>query len=107
MQGAGTEFTLKQLLFAAKSGKVCKQERVEFDRCRATPVGAYGDPETCEGKAANFLQCHANIVAAKVSCEPQFAAAMACLKLNTGMSESMAGDGVGAAAVSNFVNCGN
>ena len=69
MQGVSTENTLMQLLFAYKSSQVCRAEKIEFDRCRATPAGAYGDPESCEGKVSNFLQCHVDSVASKANCE--------------------------------------
>ena len=50
--------SLKQLLYAYKGASYCANERSEFVLCRATPAGKLGDPELCEGKVANFLQCY-------------------------------------------------
>jgi hypothetical protein len=61
MQGLDTDSTIKQLLWAYKGSQVCKQERSEFMTCRATPSGSAANPEHCEAKVANFLQCYADM----------------------------------------------
>jgi hypothetical protein len=58
MQGLNNESTLKQLMFAFKGNEFCAAEQAEFKLCRATPAGSHGDPEICEGKVSNFLQCY-------------------------------------------------
>ena len=45
-------------MYATKGASYCNKERSEFALCRATPAGKLGDPEMCEGKVANFLQCY-------------------------------------------------
>ena len=58
MQGLGTDQTLKDLIFMYKGSQHCKAERQEFDLCRTTPSGSAANPELCEGKVSNFLQCY-------------------------------------------------
>jgi hypothetical protein len=61
MQGLNTESTIKQLIFAYKGSSYCAAEQGEFLLCRATAAGAHGDPETCESKVSNFLQCYSDM----------------------------------------------
>ena len=57
MQGLDTDSTLRQLLWSLRGAHHCQPEMLDFKLCRATPSGNMGDPEACEKKVANFLQC--------------------------------------------------
>jgi hypothetical protein len=61
MQGLNTDQTLKQLIFATKGATFCAKEQGDFLLCRATAAGAHGEPEICESKVANFLQCYSDL----------------------------------------------
>jgi hypothetical protein len=58
MQGLDTDSTIKQLIFSFKGATYCAAEKNDFALSRATPAGSHGDPELCEGKVSNFLQCY-------------------------------------------------
>ena len=58
MQALDTDSTLKQLLYSFRGAKQCHAELLDFKMCRATPNGNIGDPEVCEAKVSNFLQCN-------------------------------------------------
>ena len=51
--------------------------------CRATPAGKHGDPEVCEPKVANFLECyHQMIHNSNSDCEKELNASFDCMKKN-------------------------
>ena len=80
MQGLDTESTLKNLIYMYKGSQVCKAETKEFKLCRATPAGKFGEPEMCESKVSNFLQCYADqIKSSKANCGEQYASAFECM----------------------------
>ena len=61
MQGLDTDKTIKSLIYASKGATFCAREQSDFMLCRATAAGALGDPEMCESKVANFLQCYSDM----------------------------------------------
>lgn len=69
MQADSVQSTIKSFLFSYKGSVSCAKERSEFALCRATPAGKLGDPEMCESKTANFLQCyHDQVKLSKGNC---------------------------------------
>ncbi|CDW90090.1 UNKNOWN [Stylonychia lemnae] len=83
MQGVDTDSTVKNLIYGFKGASFCAKERGDFVLCRATPAGRLGDPELCEGKVANFLQCYHDMVKhTSASCQNQYKGAYDCLKSN-------------------------
>ena len=103
MQGLDTESTLKNLIYMYKGSQVCKAEAREFKLCRATPAGKHGDPEICEGKVSNFLQCYADQVkASKANCADQYANAYECMAKNV---NSTGADGACSGSLEIFARC--
>ncbi len=104
MQGVDTQSTLRELLYAYKGSSFCAKERGDFVLCRATPAGRLGDPELCEGKVANFLQCyHDMIKESQESCTAQYERAFACLSANIDKTEHV--DGVCSGDLEDFARC--
>ena len=58
MQGLDTDSTIKHLLYSYRGSKYCAAEQQDYLVCRAAPAGNIGDPEVCEAKVSNFLQCY-------------------------------------------------
>jgi len=101
MQGLDQASTFKQLLFTYRGSIQCAAEKAEFNVCRATPAGAIGNPEICESKAANFLQCHHSAVKeSKGNCASQYGAAFECLTTNAKSSSSVCDQ-----LMDQFANC--
>ncbi len=61
MQGLDNNSTYSYLAYFYKGSKYCKTEQQEFNLCRATPSGSVANPEHCEAKVANFLQCYTDM----------------------------------------------
>ena len=62
MEGVDTQTTLTNLLYMYKGSQLCQAEAKDFKLCRATPAGKFADPERCEEKVSNFLQCYTDMI---------------------------------------------
>ena len=101
MEGLNTESTLKNLIFMYKGSQSCTNEAKDFKLCRATPAGL-ADPERCESKVSNFLQCYADMIReSKVKCADQYANAFNCMSKNVNETDG----GVCEGSLQAFSNC--
>ena len=90
-------------MYNFKGSVTCANERKEFSICRATPAGKLGEPERCEGKAANFLQCyHDMIKASTANCQKQFADTMTCMTKNLDNKDC---EGICGGLLQDFATC--
>ena len=105
MQGVDTGSTLRELIYAYKGSSYCAKERGDFVLCRATPAGKLGDPELCEGKVANFLQCYHDMVKeSRDNCAAQYERAFGCLSANIDKASSHV-DGACTGDLEDFAKC--
>ena len=71
-----------------KGSQVCKSEAQEFKMCRATPAGKHADPEICEAKVSNFLQCYADqIKSSKANCADSYSNVYSCMQKYVGETD--------------------
>ena len=69
------------ILLAVKGNVACEQQRKTFAMCRATSVGASGDPSFCDQQAAVFLDCYNKMVIhTQANCQQDLLMAYQCLE---------------------------